>query len=138
MSVAEVVMLGILAGFSVYDVKTKRVPLWAVAVLGGIVSGYEVFTKSGILSMITGLLPGALLLLLAYVTKESIGYGDGLVLCIVGMFCGLRETVAILGTALALAAVAAVILVAIKKAGRKTELPFLPFLCLGYGVSLLW
>lgn len=138
MSVAEGVMLGVLALFSVYDIKTKQIPLWAVAVLGAAVSGYEVCANGGIISTITGLLPGILVLLLAYVTKESIGYGDGLVLCVMGGFCGLTDTVAILGVALVLVAMAAIVLLVIKRAGRKTELPFLPFLCLGYGVSLLW
>lgn len=138
MEIAEGIMLGVLAGFSVYDLKTRKVPLTAVAAAGVAALVYRLCVKTGILELAAGLVPGLLLLLLAYVTKESIGTGDGLLLCVVGVFCGLTGTLAVLGTALVLAAGVAAVLLISKRAGRKTELPFLPCLCAGYLLQLLW
>lgn len=138
MKVDEGIVLGILAAFSVYDLKTKKVPVAAVAVFGAVVMGYRLFGKNGIWELLIGLVPGMLILLLAYVTRESIGVGDGLIVCVIGMFCGVNDTLAVLGMALVMASGVAIVLLTVKRAGRKTELPFLPCLCAGYLLSLLW
>ena len=73
-----------------------------------------------------------------FATKESIGTGDGLVLCVLGLFCGWRQCLAIFGMALVLSAILSIILLICRKAGRKTELPFLPSLFGGYVLYYLW
>lgn len=131
MGVAEVCMLVVLAGFAGYDIKTKRVPAPAIGVFGVLVAIYRLCAGTELLMLAAGLVPGLVLLLLAYITKESIGTGDGLVLCIIGMFYGWKKTVVILGMALVLSAVLAMLLLVLRRAGRKTELPFLPCLFSG-------
>ena len=138
MGIAEGIMLGVLAGCSAYDLKYRKIPVAAVALLCGGVSGYRFITGTGFLELLCGLLPGVLLLLFAFVTRESIGTGDGLVLCALGMFCGAKTALAVLGMALVLASVLAMVLLVLRRAGRKTELPFLPCLWGGYLLSLLW
>ena len=135
---AEWIALGALAGLSVYDLKQKRVNVAVVAFLALAVLVYRFCTGTGVLMLLAGLVPGAVLVLVAFATKESIGTGDGLVLCVLGMFCGLKQALAVLGTALVLAALLAMILLVLKRAGRKTELPFLPCLCAGYMLGLFW
>lgn len=137
MSIEEGIVLGILIGFSVYDIKTKRIPVMAALIFGIIVLAYGISKKAEILELAAGTVPGLTLLLLAYVTKESIGFGDGLVLCMIGLFCGLEETLVVFSVALMSAAFLAMILLVMRRVKRKTELPFLPCLCLGYLVSLL-
>lgn len=138
METEEWVMLVMLAGFAVYDMKTKTVSLAAFAVFAVSVLLYRLCTGTGIAELAAGLVPGVLVLLLAYVTKESIGTGDGLMLCVLGMFCGWRQCLAVLGMALVLSSALAIILLVCKRAGRKTEIPFLPGLFGGFLLCCLW
>ena len=135
---AEWVMLIILAGFAVYDMKTKTVSLSAVAVLAAGVFVYRICTGTGMAELAAGLVPGALVVVLAFVTKESIGMGDGLMLCVLGMFCGWRRCLAVFGLALVLSAALAIVLLVCRRAGRKTEIPFLPGLFGGFFLCCLW
>ena len=96
------------------------------------------YTGTGVMELAMGLVPGAFVLVLAFVTRESIGAGDGLVLCMLGLFCGWRQCLAVFGMALVLSAVLAMVLVVCRRAGRKTELPFLPSLFGGYLLFCLW
>lgn len=132
MEVSEGMVLGSLAGFSLYDLRYKEVPAVGLSVFGLAVLIYRLCMGEAWYSLLTGVVPGVVLLLVSLCTKESIGYGDGLMLLVLGVFCGLQKTVAILGMALVLIALAAIVLLVLHKAGRKTELPFLPFVFAGY------
>jgi leader peptidase (prepilin peptidase)/N-methyltransferase len=138
MKVVEWIMLLLLAGFAAYDLKTKTVPLAAVAAFAVGTLVYRICTGTGMAELAAGLVPGAVVLLLAFATRESIGIGDGLVLCVLGMFCGWRQCLAMFGMALVLSSVLAMVLLACRKVGRKTELPFLPSLFGGYLLFYLW
>ena len=135
MEAAEWVMLAVLTGFAIYDMKTKTISVVAVAIIAASVLLYRLYMGIGMLELVIGLIPGVLLLVLAFATRESIGTGDGLVLCILGLFCGWRHCLAIFGMALVLSAILSIVLLVCRKAGRKTELPFLPSL---FGGSLLY
>jgi len=138
MKAAEWVMLGILAGFALYDMKTKTIPVAAVvlAMIGSLI--YRLCTGTGVPELVTGTVPGVVVLIIAFVTKESIGTGDGLVLCMLGLFCGWRQCLAVFGLALVLSAALAVVLLTCRRVGRKTALPFLPSLFGGYLLINLW
>jgi len=138
MNGAEYIMLGCLLILSIMDLRTRKISLLPVLLLGLFAMGYRFWENESLWEVLTGMLPGGVLLLAAWVTKESIGYGDGIVLLVVGVFCGIKKTVAILGISLILAALMAMLLLVLRRAGRKTELPFLPCLCSGYLLCLLW
>ena len=135
---AEWIMLAVLAGLAIYDMKTKTVSLIAVEVLAAGVLVYRICTGTGMAELAAGLVPGVLVMLRAFVTKESIGMGDGLILCVLGMFCGWRRCLAVFGLALLLSAVLAIVLLVCRRAGRKTEIPFLPCLFGGFFICSLW
>ena len=138
MNVAEGIMLGILAGFSAYDLKFRRISVQAVGLLGAGAILYRIVTGAGILELVAGLLPGRVLVILAICTRESSGMGDGLMLCAIGLFTGMKQAVAVLGMALVLASVLSMVLLILRKAGRKTEVPFLPCLWAGYLLQCIW
>ena len=138
MEAADWVMLGILAGFAIYDLKTKTVPVAAVAVVAAGVLIYRFCIGCRVAELATGLMPGIVVLVLAFATRESIGTGDGLVVCLLGLFCGWRQCLAVFSMALIVSAVLAMVLLVCRKAGRKTELPFLPGLFGGYLLFYLW
>ena len=135
---AEWMFFGVLAGFSVYDLKWKKINVIAIAVFAAVTLVYRICAGTEILELLLGLVPGICVSVAAVVTKESIGMGDGLVVCVLGIFGGLKPALAVLGMALLLSAMLAMILLVSKKAGKKTELPFLPCLSAGYLLYLLW
>lgn len=138
MEATEWVMLAVLIGFAAYDIKTKTVPVAAVVIIAVSVLLYRLCMGIEVLELAIGLLPGIVLLVLAFATRESIGTGDGLVVCVLGLFCGWRRCLAIFGMALVLSAMLSIILLVCRKVGRKTELPFLPSLFGGYLLYYLW
>lgn len=81
-----------------------------------------------VVGVLLALIPGLVLIIMAFLLKEKIGYGDGLVMMITGMTMGFYKAVNILCIAFLLSAVCSVILLSIKKADRNTKLPFIPFI----------
>ena len=138
METAEWIMCGILAGLTAHDIKTKTVPVAAVVVVAVGALIYRLFEGVSLGTLMAGLVPGIVVLVLSYATEEDIGLGDGLVLCMLGVFCGWRRCLAVFGMALMLSGILAVILLVCRRVGRKTELPFLPGLVLGYLLVYLW
>lgn len=137
MLMEEIVFL-ILLLLSVCDICVKKIPVPAVVFAAIAAFAYHIVAGSLSAALLTGLIPGVAVLVLAFFTKESIGTGDGLTICAFGMLYGFTETVAVFGMALFLSAAAAMVLLVLHRAGRKTELPFIPFFCGGYVICLLW
>ena len=79
--------------------------------------------------------PGGLLLVTAYVTKKA-GYGDGIVLLLLGMALGGDKSLLIFGLSLLLISVWSLILLVFHKAGRNTKIPYLPFLTAAFFVLI--
>lgn len=131
------IVLMVMAVISFVDIKRKQVSLAVLIPIGAVVLIWKVFQGTEMVEFLTGLVPGVACLLLSYVTGESIGRGDGLVLCILGLLCGMKATLAVFGLALTFSAIWAIFLLILRRAGRKTELPFLPCLSLGYLVYAL-
>lgn len=122
-----VTVTGWLIVSGIMDVRTRRIPIWMLA-LGGVLAAWAVCCQDrGYLEAMGGLLPGALLLLLAYATKKA-GYGDGIVLCCLGIVLEGGKSLLLLGVSLFLAALFALALLAMRRAGRNSSLPFVPFL----------
>lgn len=84
-----------------------------------------------------GCLVGAAVLLIAFLTREQIGYGDGLVLVTTGVFLGVLENIILLLASLVIAVLAGVLLVRLKRIKRRQRIPFIPFLLAGYIFVLL-
>lgn len=76
-------------------------------------------------------IPGILVLFAAWLTHETIGYGDGLVILCLGCFLELQEMVSVCIMAVTLAGVVALFLLLIIRKNKKTEIPFIPFLFAG-------
>ncbi len=125
-----------LASESLYDIKTRQIQpiiLLVSGILGIVTGAAAVITGStGFLLWASGMLPGAFLLLTAKASREAVGYGDGLALMVTGMYIDVLQTFNLFILALFLSAMAAIVMIVIKRAGRKDVMPFLPFLFLGY------
>ncbi len=78
-----------------------------------------------------------LLLGLRYVTGNQIGAGDAIMLGVTNLALGFWYNCMLLILSLALACVWGGILLAFRKAGKRTEIPFVPCMFLGYLLVLM-
>lgn len=116
---------------SVCDMARKKIPVLLLAaggaagVMAGIAGSWN--GEAGIAGWISGCLPGACMVLLAFATREKIGYGDGILLMALGMLEG-WSVLADLLAALFLAAVFGSALLVLRRGTLRTRIPFVPFL----------
>lgn len=120
---------------SVTDLLKRRIYLHIIFpfMAAGLIMFFLKGEPSGI-EELGGMLLGVILLLLARVSAERIGYGDGLMVMVSGAFLGLFLNIRLLMWALLISAAASVILLCLKKADRHTQLPFAPFLLVSYAL----
>lgn len=83
-------------------------------------------------SALGGAMIGAILIVCSYFSKEAIGIADSVVVLACGAAFGLWGTVTFVFFAMLYAGVCSAVLLVAKKAGKKSRIPFLPFLLLGY------
>ena len=82
--------------------------------------------------VIAGGAAGALFMIISRVTEEAFGYGDSILIMIMGIFLGIWDLLAMLVTAFFLAAVFSGIMLSRKIYTRKSSFPFVPFLAAAY------
>lgn len=131
------VLLGVyLAIGSVFDKKSLFLPgwfLWIGCLMG---TGWGIYRVAcgQILwhQWITACLPGILWIILAFATKERMGYGDGVVLLVIGSLTDMVITMGIVMLGLGVSCVCGVLLLISKRGNRNTDMPFVPMLFLAY------
>ena len=117
--------------------KIKNSYLWVGGIVGIILKMTNVILgRYNFKDWIWALLPGILLLVIARVTKEKIGMGDGWVLLILGNYLSIVEIWYVFQIALLTVTIFSLILLCIKKINKEYEIPFLPFLWAAY--TFLW
>ena len=116
---------------AIQDIRRRKIgiPLSACAGCAALLlNAVSVITgRSSMPFCLGGLLPGALLLVLAFVSRGALGSGDGICFLVLGAFLGAPVTWILLLCALLCAALFGAVLLALHQAGRKTRIPFLPF-----------
>ena len=125
-----------LAGLSAGDVREKKIPIYKVVLFTISAIFYRMITGQSSWNEVRwGICPGCVLLLLAFLTKENIGYGDGLTVLALGLWTGGWFTLAVVCIGIMLSGVWGMVCIFRKK----TEpIPFIPFLLLGMEVALLY
>lgn len=82
---------------------------------------------------------GCFFLAVSIVTKGAVGMGDGWLIMALGLALEMEEFVTVLLAGLLCCAAWAGILMSVFQRGRNTEIPFVPFLLVGYiGGVLVW
>lgn len=127
---------------SIWDIRWKRLPagLLVLDVLtGGILMAVnrDIDWQKDWYLYVVGILIGILLLLIGQFCGGCIGAADGIMTAIIGGVIGYQNTLLLLMNAILAAAVFSILLIAIKKARRGTAIPFIPFLLLGYLMTLI-
>ncbi len=125
----ETVFLGVLGILAWQDKKEMSVSK-KILFLTGIfaILGRSLIGKIALQEWGFSLLPGLVLLVIGWLSGWQIGIGDGAVILVTGLWLGSRKTFIILLLGVFLCSIFCGGLVVFRKAGRKTEVPFVPFL----------
>lgn len=115
------------------DIKKREIPIWVFLLLGSIaLTGSMICEGHGLYQVAAGSVPGIVLLAMAKITDQSIGYGDGIVLAEIGCLTGAGRSMIILAGALALAGIFSLGMLTVKKVDKRYKIPFIPFLTVAY------
>lgn len=130
----------VLIAASYQDVKKKEIEngchimIFILAVLSIFLT-----PKTGLVSHLFGALcVSAPLLVTALIIPGSFGGGDIKLMAAGGLFLGWKLTIVSAITAVFLGGIYVVFLLLKKRADRRTQIAFGPFLCAGMAVSVLW
>lgn len=137
----SVILLTMLGVHAAEDIKTRRITLSFLLVFGLAGLAVQLYCRDmDFASIGLGTAVGIGILLLSILTRGSIGMGDGLVFCVTGIYLGGNRNLELLFVSLLYAGLFSLFLLvkgkgAVKK--RKKEIPFLPFVFLGYVTIVL-
>lgn len=125
-------------GLSVQDLRERMVSgRWlAVGALAAVVSQIMWNTRS-IGEWIGGVLMGVFFIGVSRLTREGFGYGDSILITILGIYIGIWDLMYVLVLAFSLTVMISMIALIKFHFHRKKVLPFVPFLATGYTIFLL-
>lgn len=105
--------------------------------LAGHMAGCLVAENCSVTGLAIGMIPGVFCLLLSFLTRQGIGYGDSILIMINGLSLGAEVCLHILLTALFWAGIWGMIQWRFFNKDKKTEIPFVPFLLIGLIIQLI-
>ena len=73
--------------------------------------------------------------MVSMLSEGVIGMGDGLIICLLGLYIGARKVLIVLTVAFFLSGLAAMVYIALKK-GKTARLPLIPYIYVGYVLSV--
>lgn len=133
-------LLAIFLLWSAYkDWKKREIPLALLLGMGVVAVGTWIFCDfAGVQQRLVGILVGGLFLIISKLTKEAIGYGDSLVILILGLHMGVFQMLQTLFLASVLAGGLSLFLLWRHKWSKSMTLPFLPFVAATYLGVMVW
>lgn len=138
MKVEQIFVLAFLGINSWKDIRKREVSLLATGIFAviGIINALWHGTICWEWIGAVGL--GTALIALSVVSKGAVGMGDGLVLAALGTVLTFGELLGVFMMGLLCCSVWGIILLILPSTGKKTEIPFVPFLLLGYIGGLIY
>lgn len=133
--IVHICLIIILGVICVFDIKRKKIPVYMLIILAaaGIISNFTV-GEFDIEKRIIAMLPGMILLIVSMITKQQIGYGDGMIILLMGLYIDIDDILSIVLSSFLLSSIAAIILMTVFKKKKNFEMAFSPFLLIGYGL----
>ena len=131
--ICQCIFLVYIAALAVMDFKYRKLPLKTLLsglfiAAAGCLCGREI---SPVL-LATGGCMGIVFLLISRVSGESFGYGDSILILIIGIFLGFWNLMYLLLGAFSMAAVFSAVMMINHRFNRKSSFPFVPFLAAAY------
>ena len=134
--ITEAIFLGM---GTYFDIKEKELPMSLFFIFGAAGSVYQVLWKVySIRELLYGVCVGGFFLLVGWLSREAIGYGDGLGLMVMGVYEGWRGMIPIIFGAFCFSSIYGIWRLIGYQDLKTDTMPFFPFLFLSFiGVSLL-
>ena len=134
----EIILFLLLTLCAVWDGIKKEIPLLVVwlGITAAVIMHAARIIGGTWLSVGISVLPAAIFWIISLITREKIGYGDGWVLLMIGLFVGFMKCVLILMAALVFESIILLVMLVLGKIHKDEEVAFVPFLLLGLGAVL--
>lgn len=115
------------------DIKWKKLSL--AALMSGFIiltAGFLCGRNIHVMLLAAGAGVGIVFIVVSRVTEEAFGYGDSILILIIGGFIGFWNILSLLVAAFSMAALFSIFMLLRKKFHRKSAFPFVPFLTAAY------
>lgn len=123
---------------AVTDFRKKEINIPVLIILAAAAMGMFFLEKDiSLMNVLTGFTEGAALVLVSFMTKGQIGIGDGILLAACGLMLGGKDNLVMFFFACLCSAVVSALIMIIKKADKKTKIPFAPFMIPGFLIMVL-
>lgn len=131
--ICQTVFAGYMIVLAVMDIRWKKLSL--MILLSGTVplaAGFLCDREIHIILLAAGAAVGVIFLIISRVTEDSFGYGDSILIVIMGGFLGFWNILSLLTAAFSMAALFSIFMLIRKRFHRKSAFPFVPFLTAAY------
>ena len=131
--ICQTVFAGYMIVLAVMDIRWKKLSL--MILLSGTVplaAGFLCDRERHIILLAAGAAVGVIFLIISRVTEDSFGYGDSILIMIMGGFLGFWNILSLLTAAFSMAALFSIFMLIRKRFHRKSAFPFVPFLTAAY------
>lgn len=126
--------------FAVYMIVLMLMDIkWKKLSLAALMSGFIILTAGflcgrniHVMLLAAGAGVGIVFMVVSRVTEEAFGYGDSILILIIGGFIGFWNILSLLVAAFSMAALFSIFMLLRKKFHRKSAFPFVPFLTAAY------
>ena len=131
--ICQTVFAGYMIVLAVMDIRWKKLSF--MILLSGTVplaAGFLCDREIHIILLAAGAAVGGIFLIISRVTEDSFGYGDSILIMIMGGFLGFWNILSLLTAAFSMAALFSIFMLIRKRFHRKSSFPFVPFLTAAY------
>lgn len=118
---------------TIKDIKTQTLDLCELLIF--LAAGFflKIFwIHEGLSEIIPGMSVGIILLGISYLSEEALGYGDGMVVLVTGVLCGIKITLITVCIAFFAMSVLAICVIVKKGFHYKAKIPFVPCILAGF------
>lgn len=133
----QYILTGAALGISmITDLKWHRVyKSVAVSYLILAILGHAIGGTASPMEIVIGVIPGIFFFAVSWVSRQSLGYGDSLLITICGASLGFWPCIWTAFTAFFWSGIWALVLYRLRRENRRKEFPFVPFLFLGFVIQ---
>ncbi len=128
---------GYLLILAIEDIRRKKVPIWALGTALAVSPLFWIFREEGIDTFLLGIIPGAALIFVSFVSRGGIGLADAVIIVILGMNLGLTAVIMTVIVSFGLIALFSGGMLIAGRLRLKSTLPYIPFAFLGYVVTVI-
>lgn len=132
------ILSGMLGLYSIEDIRKRAITAKYLVLFG--MAGVVLNLYRGdisVFNMFCGVVLGLFIVLISLVTRGSVGLGDGLLFIITGIFLGGTLNLELLTISLVYASLFSLGMIALGRKKKNQEIPFIPFVFVGYVTIVL-